>query len=98
MMLDIVTSMCVCVCARARVRARAHTHTQVRKQVLACYVGDLPANTETYPGLRLTVSSHNFNSQKIKLRLSNPRTVAYFHFKMLFESSDLSGAGHISPD
>ena len=45
----------------------------------------------------LTVSSHKFNSQNFKLRVSNPRTIAYFHFKMLFESSDLPGAGQFFP-
>ena len=45
-----------------------------------------------------TVSSHNFHSQKYKLRVSNPRTIAYVHFKMPFESSNILGAGPISPD
>ena len=34
-----------------------------------------------------TVSSHNSNSQKFKLRVSNPETIAYVHFKMPFECS-----------
>ena len=37
--------------------------------------------------------SHNFNSQNFKWRVSNPRTTAYFHFRMPFESSQLAGAG-----
>ena len=45
-----------------------------------------------------TVSSHMFNSQKNKLRVSNPRTIIYFPFKMPFESFNLPGAGPIFPD
>ena len=51
-------------------------------------------NPQSPNPLRCTVSSHNFNLPKIKLRVSNPRTIAYFHF----ESSDLPGAGPIFPD
>ena len=32
--------------------------------------------------VRLTVSSHDFNSQQKQLRVSNPRTIAYVHFEM----------------
>ena len=44
---------------------------------------------------RCAVSSPNFNSQTIKSRVSNPRTIAYFRIKMPFEGSDLPGAGPI---
>ena len=40
-----------------------------------------------------TVSSHNVDSRHFKSRVSNPRTVAYAHFKVPFESSNLLGAG-----
>ena len=46
----------------------------------------------------LAGSSHNLNLQKFKLRASNPRTIAYAHFKMPFESSDLPVAEPIFPD
>ena len=45
-----------------------------------------------------TVSFHKFDSQSFKLRVSNPRTVAYARFKMPLESSSLPGAGHMFPD
>ena len=48
--------------------------------------------------LHNSVSSHMFNSQIFKLRVSNPKVIAYFHFKMPFEHSNLAGAGHIFPD
>ena len=44
-----------------------------------------------------TVSSHTFSTQHFKSRVSNPRAIAYFHFRMLFESSNLPGAGPIFP-
>ena len=44
------------------------------------------------------VSSHNFNWQHFKLRVSDPRTSAYVHFNMPFESSNLPGAGPSCPD
>ena len=44
------------------------------------------------------VSFHSFNSNKIKRRVSNPRTKVCFHFKLPFESSSLSGAGTIFTD
>ena len=47
---------------------------------------------------RGAVSSHNFNSLNVKLRVSNPRAIAYAHLKVPFESSDLPGAGPIFPD
>ena len=40
-----------------------------------------------------TVSFHNFNSHNFTLRVSNPRAVAYSHFSMPFESSNLPGSG-----
>ena len=43
------------------------------------------------------VSSRYFHSQKLKLRVPNPRTFAYAHFKMPFESSKLPGPGPIFP-
>ena len=45
-----------------------------------------------------TVDSHKFNLLSFNLRVSNPRTVAYLHFEMPLESSDLPGAGPIFPD
>ena len=42
---------------------------------------------------RFTVGSHDFDSQDFKLRVSNPRTVAYLHLNMPFDGSNLSGAG-----
>ena len=44
----------------------------------------------------LEFSSHNFNSQNVKLRVSNLRTIACVRFKVPFESSNLPGAGPIS--
>ena len=44
------------------------------------------------------ISSHSFNSQDFKLRVSNPRTVAYFRFNTPFDSSNLPRAGPIFPD
>ena len=44
------------------------------------------------------VNSHNFNSHNFKLRASSPRTIAFFHFNMPFESSHLPGAGPMFPD
>ena len=40
----------------------------------------------------ITVSSHNLNSHKIKLRVSNPRTIASLHFETPFESSTSNGS------
>ena len=39
------------------------------------------------------VQFSQFNSQKSKLSVSNPRIIAYVHFKMPIESSHLPGAG-----
>ena len=39
----------------------------------------------------MTRSVLMFNSHNFKLRVSNPRTIAYIHFNMLFESSNLPG-------
>ena len=44
------------------------------------------------------VSSPNFNLQNLKLRVSNHRTIAYFHFKMPFESEHFPGYGPTFPD
>ena len=44
------------------------------------------------------VTSHNNNSQTFNLRVSGPRNLAHVHFKLPFESSNLPGAGPISPD
>ena len=44
------------------------------------------------------VGSHTLNQHKLKLRVPNPRIIAYFNFKMHFESSNLPGAGPISLD
>ena len=44
------------------------------------------------------VSSQNIDSQNWTLRISNPGTVAYDHFNMPFEGSNLPGAGPIFPD
>jgi len=38
-----------------------------------------------------TVSSHD-SSQHLRLRVFNPSTIAYFHLKMRFDSSNRSGA------
>ena len=43
-------------------------------------------------------SSHHFNLHNFKLMVSNPRTIAYVHFNMPFEHSNLPGAGPISLD
>ena len=51
--------------------------------------------THTYTYL---FSSHNFNSQDFKLRVSNPRTIAYVQFNMPFKSSNLPGSGPIFLD
>ena len=48
--------------------------------------------------LRATVTYHNINSQPFRLRLSNHRTIDHVHFNMPFETSNLSGAGPVSPD
>ena len=45
-----------------------------------------------------TVRSHNFSSQKLKLRVSNLRTIVCFHFNMPFESANLPATGPIFPD
>ena len=45
-----------------------------------------------------TVSSHDFNLNTFELRVSKPRTIVYFHFRMSFEISKLPGAGSIFPD
>ena len=45
-----------------------------------------------------TVSSHNFNSQRFKFRVSNPWTIAYVHLKMPFKNSNIPRAGPIFPD
>ena len=39
-----------------------------------------------------TVSFHNFDLQPFKLRVSNPRTIAYAQFKTPFESPNLPGS------
>ena len=44
------------------------------------------------------VGAHDFDSTKVELRVSNQRTVAYFHFNMPFENSNLPGAGPILSD
>ena len=43
-------------------------------------------------------SATSLNSQHFKSRVSNPRTIAYFHSNMPFESSNLPGAGPNLPD
>ena len=53
-----------------------------------CLIGNPP----------FTVSSHEFNLQHFKLRVSNPRTIAYVHFNTPFESSNLPDPWHIFPD
>ena len=59
----------------------------------------LPYLTNVATGKGRTVSSHNFNSQNSELGSSSPRAViAYFHFRMPFESSNLPGVGPIFPD
>ena len=45
-----------------------------------------------------TVSSHNSNSHSFKLRVSNPRPIAFVHLNMPFESSNLAGSGPNFPD
>ena len=42
--------------------------------------------------------SHTFNSLTFNSRVSDPRTFAYVHFTVPFESSNLPEAGHIYPD
>ena len=37
-------------------------------------------------------ASRNFDSQKFESRVSNPRTIAYVHLNVPFESSNLPGA------
>ena len=45
----------------------------------------------------VTVSSHNLPPQHFKLRVSNPTAIAYFYFKLPFETSNLPVAGPIFP-
>ena len=45
-----------------------------------------------------TVSSHTYNSHNFKWRVSDPRSIVYFHFEMPCGSSILPGAGLIFPD
>ena len=51
---------------------------------------------EMTPGF-LTVSSHKFNSQNVKLKVSNPRSIAYIHLKLPLRHSNLPGSGPIIP-
>ena len=44
---------------------------------------------------KVKVSSHNVNSHNFNLRVSNPRTIAYVHFNMPFDSSNLPWTGPI---
>ena len=58
---------------------------------------------EVFPGsntqrFSVTISSHNFHSPNLELRVSNPRTIAYCHFDMPVESSNLPGARPSFPD
>ena len=39
--------------------------------------------------------SHDINLQNFNLRVLNPRTIAYAHFNMSIDSSNLPGAGPI---
>ena len=48
-----------------------------------------PARPPSNP--RIHPDSHDFNSQR--LRASSPRTIAWFHFKVPFESSNIPCAG-----
>ena len=48
--------------------------------------------------LGCSVSSHNLRLQTFRLRVSNPRTIADFHFNLPFERSSLPGDGPIFPD
>ena len=43
--------------------------------------------------IRIIIHHSNF-----KLRVSNPRNIAYVHFKMPFETSNIPEAGPILPD
>ena len=45
-----------------------------------------------------TASSHSYNLQHFKSRVSNPGAIAYVHFNMPLKSSHLPGAGPIFPD
>ena len=45
-----------------------------------------------------TVSSPNFNLHNSNLRVSNPRTTAYFHFTLPLASSSIPGARPILSD
>ena len=71
---------------------RAQLHLTALPQAATIEIPELVRATP-----RDSVSSHNFNSQIVKLRVSNPRTIAYVHFKML-KCSNLPGAGPIFPD
>ena len=42
------------------------------------------------------VSSHSFSSQQIKLRVSNPRNIAYLHFKCPSKFKSPRGWAHLS--
>ena len=98
--------LCMCVYiyiyTYTHIHVYTYTHIHIRRAVeplegqLNCLSPSLARrpHLETLP----TVSSHNFDSQTFKLRVSNPRTTAYCHFKMPFESSNLPGAGPIFPD
>ena len=52
----------------------------------------------TQRGIWRTVGSHDFKLQNLELRVSNPRTIAYVHFKQPFYNLNLPGPGHIFPD
>ena len=45
-----------------------------------------------------TAGSHNSDSRNLKSRVSDPRSIAYVHSKIPFESSNLPGSGPIFPD
>ena len=47
-------------------------------------------------GAAYHLSAAAMSAHKIKLRVSNPRTIAYFHIKTPFESFSLPGAGPYS--
>ena len=47
--------------------------------------------------LQDTVGSHNVNLQNVNVRVSNPGIIAYAHFEMPFESSNLLGSGPLFP-
>ena len=55
-------------------------HRQRARQRLKCYAGKFD------PGH--AVSSHTFDLRNLKLRVSNPRAIAYAHFRVPFEISD----------